>query len=50
MAVLKMIDKRYSREVPITVMHGKVHDYLGMVLDYSEEGRVKILMTQYVNG
>jgi hypothetical protein len=29
--------------MPITVMHGKVHEYLGMVLDYSEEGRVKIL-------
>jgi hypothetical protein len=37
--VLEMIDKRYGKEVPSTVMCGKVHDYLGMVLDYIEEGR-----------
>jgi hypothetical protein len=30
-------------------MCGKVHDYLGMVLDYTEEGRVKISMNQYMN-
>ena len=47
--VLEMINNRYGKEVPITVMRGKVHDYLGMVLDYTEEGRVKISMNQYVN-
>jgi hypothetical protein len=47
--ILETINQQYGKEVPITITHGKGHDYLGMVLDYSEEGRVKILMTQYIN-
>jgi hypothetical protein len=46
--VLDKINTRYGKEVPITITRGKVHDYLGMVLDYTEEGRVKITMNQYV--
>ena len=30
------------------VNRGKVHDYLGMKLDYSEQGAVKIVMRDYV--
>ncbi len=29
---------------------GKVHDYLGIILDYSEDGKVKIDMRNYVKG
>ena len=32
----------------IKVSRGKVHDYLGMTLDFSSEGKVKINMTEYV--
>ena len=31
----------------LTVKRGKVHDYLGMELDYSEEGSVKVYMIKY---
>jgi hypothetical protein len=34
--VLQIINKRYGKVVLITMMHGKVHNYLGMVLDYSK--------------
>ena len=27
---------------------GKVHDYLGMNLDFSEKGSIKVLMVKYV--
>jgi hypothetical protein len=37
--VLQIIDKRYGKVVLITMMHGKVHNYLGMVLDYSKRVR-----------
>jgi len=30
------------------VTRGKVHDYLGMVIDYCEKGHVKISMEQYI--
>ena len=46
--VLDMLNERYGKETPITINRGKVHDYLGMTLDYSEAGRVKIRMDDYI--
>jgi hypothetical protein len=34
--------------VPLTVTRGKVHDYLGMTLDFSLEGKVMVKMDEYV--
>ena len=36
-----------GKEVPLTVTRGKIHDYLGMILDFSEEGKVKVDMRKY---
>ena len=33
----------------MAVHRGKKHDYLGMMLDYSEKGKVKFDMIKYVN-
>jgi hypothetical protein len=33
----------------MTVSRGKIHKYLGMTLDYSAAGKVKIIMFDYVN-
>ena len=39
--ILNLLDQRYGQEIvggkraPLTVTRGKIHDYLGMVLDYS---------------
>jgi hypothetical protein len=52
--VLGLLDGRYGQEIvggkraPLTVNRGKVHDYLGMTLDFSEDGVVKIDMQDYV--
>jgi hypothetical protein len=46
--VIKQIDDEFGQEAPITVTRGKVHDYLGMTLDYTKKGKVKILMLDYV--
>ncbi len=40
--VIKSVDKEFGVEAPITINRGKVHDYLGMTLDYSEEGKVSV--------
>ena len=33
----------------LVVLHrGKIHDYLGMILDYSHKGKVMINMTEYI--
>jgi hypothetical protein len=44
-----LIDDEFGNEAPLTITMGKVHDYLGrMTLNYSETGKVKIKMLDYV--
>jgi hypothetical protein len=31
--ILRMLNERYGKEVPLTVTRGKVHEYLGIVFD-----------------
>jgi hypothetical protein len=40
--IIKRINNEFGKEAPITITRGKVHDYLGMTLDYCEIGKVKI--------
>jgi hypothetical protein len=47
--IIKRINDKFGKESPITITRGKVHDYLGMTLDYSEKGKVKIKMMDYVD-
>jgi hypothetical protein len=46
--VISKLDKKYGQEGPLSVTRGRVHDYLGMTLDYSQSGTVKIRMDDYV--
>ena len=43
--VLKNLEKVYGK---LSVTRGKIHNYLGMVLDFSDPAKVKIKMTDYV--
>ena len=38
-----------TTKAPLTVHWGKKHGYLGMILDYIVEGKVKINMCEYLN-
>ena len=49
-AVLGLLSKEFGNEAPLTVCQEKAHDYLGMRIDYSEPGKVKFTMFDYVNG
>ena len=42
--MIKTTDKEFGQEAPIMVKRGKVHDYFGMTLDFSTEGKAKIKM------
>ena len=33
--LLKQLSDRFGKETPLTVTRGKVHDYLGLTIDYS---------------
>jgi hypothetical protein len=47
--MVDLLQAKYgSDDAPVTVTYGKVHDYLGMTLDYSKTGKVIIDMKQYV--
>ena len=47
-ALINKPRERYGKEAYLTIHRGKVHDYLGMKLDYREEGKVKINTTDYL--
>jgi len=38
----------YEDHTPLKPSRGKRHDYIGMILDYAEKGKLKIIMTDYV--
>ena len=44
------LQKNYGTHGEVTIHRGKVHQYLGMELDYSHQGVVKIGMIKYVQG
>ena len=46
--ILASLEKKYGIEAPLAITRGKIHDYLGMVLDYTKTGTCKINMKDYV--
>jgi len=46
--VLARLNLRYGKETPLTVTRGDLHEYLGMTIDYSVDGKVAIRMDDYV--
>ena len=41
-SVLASLNRKYGKETPLTITRGDLHDYLGMTLDYSTDGKVAI--------
>jgi len=37
-----MLNNKFGKEIPLTKAWGKVWEYLGMLLDYTAKGEVKI--------
>jgi hypothetical protein len=48
--IAEKINDKYGQQTPIVIHRGKVHDYLGMTINFSEEGKVKFMMFDYVEG
>jgi hypothetical protein len=46
--IVAKLGERFGKEEPLTINRGKVHDYLGMTLDYSVDGKVRIAMDDYI--
>jgi hypothetical protein len=48
--VIKMIEAEFEKEAPLTKTRGKVHEYLGMTIDFSTDGKVRFLMIEHIQG
>ena len=46
--IIKMLEQEFGKEAPLTIHRGKIHDYLGMTLDFSIAGKVQISMEEYI--
>ena len=46
--VLQQLNEKYGKVSPLTHIIGKKHQYLGMLIDYSESGYVRIDMREYI--
>ena len=44
----KWLQDNYGAHGEVVIHRGTRHDYLGMELDYSVKGKVKINMTKYI--
>ena len=47
--LLKQLDGAFGQEGPLTIHRGKKHDYLGMWLDFSLDGKVQVQMFDYID-
>ena len=47
-AVLAELEKEFGKEAPLTVTQGKVHEYLGMKIDFLQDGKVIFSMEDYI--
>ena len=43
-----MMEKEFGQDAPLSVACGPIQEYLGMTLDFSEKGRVVVIMSNYV--
>jgi hypothetical protein len=48
--IAEKLNTKYVEKAPLIVHRGKIHNYLGMMIDYSEDGKVKFMMPDYVEG
>jgi hypothetical protein len=42
------LDREFGKETPLSKSRGKIHDYLGMTLDFSINGQVMVTMINYI--
>jgi hypothetical protein len=45
---IEMMEQEFGKEAPLSKSRGKIHDYLGMTLDFSKPGQVTISMIDYL--
>jgi hypothetical protein len=49
-SVIKQLETEFGIEAPLTITRGKFHEYLGMMLDFSQKGKDKVTQVPYIQG
>jgi len=47
--IIKKLEEKFGQESPLVMSQGKTIEYLGMCIDYTEKGKVKISMYDYID-
>ena len=47
--IIRRLNDKYGKITPMVSTRGKIHEYLGMTIDFSDVGKVKITMYDYVD-
>jgi Reverse transcriptase (RNA-dependent DNA polymerase) len=47
--IIDVIKDEFGNEMPVPVTRGKIHDYLGIKIDFSQEGKVIMSMFDYID-
>jgi len=47
--IIKRLEDKFGQESPLETSQGKTIDYLGMCIDYTVKGKVKISMYEYID-
>ena len=50
MDMIKLLQCEFGKETPLTIVHGKVHEYLGIKINFNALGKVQFTMEEYVKG
>ena len=46
--VISQLDGKFGKEAPLTITRGKIHDYIGMSIEYDNANSVQITMIDYI--
>jgi hypothetical protein len=47
-SLLSLLNSEYRKINPLVTTSGKIHEYLGMTLDFTDDGKVKVVMKEYI--
>ena len=47
--LISKLEDRFGKEAPLTIKRGAIHEYLGMKIDFSNEGKVLFSMLEYID-
>ena len=48
-SIIKLLDEEFGIYAPLIATQGKIHDYVGIVIDYTTQGKVVFTMFDYID-